>query len=307
MTEQLPIGVLVGVDGSAGSDNAVRYGAMTARRLGSGLTLVHVVPDYVPLAPMPPLLPDDLVEVGRALTASARDVAEAYVDAGTVATLVPTGATTPVLVALSGRAGLVVLGHNIRTRARRLFTGAVTTGVISRAACPVVSVPDCWDPDRTAGEVVVGINDSAHGDGLLERGFATAEALASRLTIIHAWELPSVYDDVIVRRTHDPDWNVRALADVAGRLNGLRKKHLAVLVDVRVLHASPVQALAEAAAKADLVMLERRGGRLPAGLRLGSTARAVLREACCPVEVFPPREALVGADRTAASAGATLT
>lgn len=290
MSTQFPFGVLVGVDGSAGSDNAVRYGALAARRLGVQLTLVHVVPAYVPPAATP-LVQDDLAAAGHAIAAQARQVADPHVDGTTVVTLVPTGSTTVVLAELSARAELVVLGHNTRTRLRRLFTGAVTAGVSARSACPVVTVPDSWDPNSTTGEVVVGIKNAPHAEGLLERAFATAEARGARLTLIHAWELPSVYDDIIVRRTHDTDWAVRAQEHVAPRLDELRAKHPTVPVELSIVHGQPAHALVETAAAADLLMLERRGGRLPAGLHLGSTARAVLREASCPVEVAPPRGA----------------
>ena len=292
MSTQFPLGVLVGVDGSAGSDNAVRYGALAAGRLGVQLTLVHVLPAYVPPAPTP-LVQDDLAAAGHAIAGQARQVAEPYIDGTTVVTLVPTGSTTGALAELSARAELVVLGHNTRTHLGRLFTGAVTAGVAARSACPVVTVPDSWDHNSTTGEVVVGIKHALHAEGLLERAFATAEARGARLTLIHAWELPSVYDDIIVRRTHDTDWSVRAQEQVAPRLDELRARYPAVPVEVTIVHGQPAHALVEAAAGADLLMLERRGGRLPAGLHLGSTARAVLREASCPVEVAPPRGALI--------------
>lgn len=65
------------------------------------LTLVPVVPAYVLLAPSPPVVPDDRAAMGRALAASAREVAEPYVDGREVAILVPTGAATSVLVEAS--------------------------------------------------------------------------------------------------------------------------------------------------------------------------------------------------------------
>lgn len=49
--------LLVGVDGSRASSAAIRFAAHEARRLGADLHLVHVVPDYVPITPMFPLVP----------------------------------------------------------------------------------------------------------------------------------------------------------------------------------------------------------------------------------------------------------
>ena len=297
MINNLPTGVVVGVDGSAGSDSAVRYGALEAARLDTDLTLVHVVPDYVPLAPMPPLVPDDLADVGRRIVTDARELTRRYAQDVRVTTLVRTGSATATLDILAQDARLVVLGRNLRSPLHHVFTGAVTSGVASRAACPVVSIPDGWGPTAAEGGVIVGFKDSTHGSGALEQAFASAGARGGRLTVIHAWELPSVYDDIIVRRTHDEDWNVQALVSIESRILGLRKAYPDVVVAVRIAHAQPAHALIEATSDADLLIIERRGGRLPAGFHLGGTARAVLREATCPVEILPPHGAPVELDR----------
>ena len=289
MIDSLPTGVVVGVDGSEGSDRAVRYGALEAARLGTDLTLVHVVPDYVPLAPMHPLIPDDLAGLGRSLVTDAREAAARYAGDVHVTTLVRTGSAITILVAVASDARLMVLGRNLRSRLHHVFTGAVTSGVASRASCPVVSVPDGWEPASTTGRVVVGFKDSTHGSAALAQAFATACSKGDRLTVIHAWELPSVYDDIIVRRTHDEHWNVQALDSIESRIAGLREEYPGLVVDVTVAHAQPAHALIEAASGADLLVVERRGGRLPSGFHLGGTARAVLREATCPVEILPPR------------------
>ncbi len=288
MNNNLPTGVVVGVDGSAGSDSAVRYGALEAARLDTDLTLVHVVPDYVPLAPMPPLVPDDLVDVGRSLVTDARGLAARYTEDVPVTTLVRSGSATATLDTLAIDARLVVLGRNLRSPLHHVLTGAVTSGVASRASCPVMSVPDGWDPTVATGVVIVGFKDSAHGSGALEQAFAAAGARGDRLTVIHACELPSVYDDIIMRRTHDEDWNLQALDSIESRIAGLRKEYPGVSVDFRIAHAQPAHSLIEAASRAELLIIERRGGQLPAGFHLGGTARAVLREATCPVEILPP-------------------
>ena len=296
----------MGVDGSSGSDSAVRYGAREARRLGTDLTLVHVAPDYVPMAAMRPLVPDDLTGVGRSLLLDAREVAAPHLEGVAVSTSVLTGATSARLVAAASGARMVVLGRSTRSLLHRVFTGSVTASVACRASCPVVSVPDSWDPDQPEGDVVVGLRGSTDEGGLLEQAFASAAARGGHLTVIHAWELPGVYDDFIVRRIHDADWNAKALGYVEARVDEIRKVHPTVAVDVRIVHAQPAHALIEAAADADLLLLARRGGRW-AALHLGSTARAVLREARGPVEVLPPHDAaLEMRDLEGESAGVRL-
>lgn len=62
-----------------------------------------------------------------------------------------------------------------------------------------------------------------------------------------------------------------------------------------VRHAHPARAIVEASAHADLVLLARRPHAFPGG-HLGGTARAVLRESSCPVEILPPAAEPPGLD-----------
>ena len=51
MEQEQQGGVVVGVDGSEAGERAVRYAVLEAQRHGEGLTLVHVVPDFVATSP----------------------------------------------------------------------------------------------------------------------------------------------------------------------------------------------------------------------------------------------------------------
>jgi nucleotide-binding universal stress UspA family protein len=283
-------GVVVGTDGTERGTRAVQYAAVEARRLGAPLTVAHVAPDYVPLAPMRPLIPDDLRDVGRSiLTDARRAVAEVTPDLP-VRTVLETGAVVPELVRLARDARLLVLGHESSSPLTRVFTGAVTMGVAAHAGCPVVSVPDAWLPRPDRGRVLVGYKDAGHDADLLARAFSTAASRDATLTILHAWELPGCYDDIIVRRTHDDDWNRAARDSIEGHVADLRAAHPDLEVEVRVEHDQPAHALRKASAYADLLLLARRRHG-PAGLHLGGTARALLRVAACPVELVPPPDA----------------
>lgn len=62
--------------------------------------------------------------------------------------------------------------------------------------------------------------------------------------------------------------------------------HPAVRARVDVVHGQAAQALVGATQDADLVLLQR-STLGPVRHHVGSTSRAVLREASCPVEVVP--------------------
>jgi nucleotide-binding universal stress UspA family protein len=282
------MGIAVGIDGSSRADAAVRYAALEARRSALPLTLLHVLPDYVPMAPMMPLLPGDMREMGHSLLSAAVRVAAEAAPEVEVTRHLFTGHVATVLARESANAAQLVLGHESTHGWSRVFTGAVTMGAAARATCPVVSVPADWNgvPDAR-GRVVVGFKTSDHDASLLEHAFDCAAARSARLTILHAWELPSGYDDIIVRRTHDDEWNLAALERIEAQIAALRAAHPGVEVDVRVVHKQPALALREAAQDADLLMLGRRREG-PSLLHLGGTARALLRTATSPVEVVPP-------------------
>ena len=289
MTMEARTGVVVGVDGSERAHLAARYAAREARRLELPLTVVHVHPDYVPVAPMMPLIPGDLREIGRQLLAEGVREASAAEPDVEVSSLLLSGHPASELVRACVDARLLVLGHESTSVVTRVFTGAVATGVAARAGCPVVSVPADWQ-ERTHGphRIVLGYGSADHDTALLEEGFRTASAHDAHLSVLHAWELPGCYDDIIVRRTHDDDWNAAALERIENELADLRADHPDVEVDVRVVHRQPALALREASRQADLLMLARRAdGHAP--VHLGGTARALLREAACPVEIVPQR------------------
>ena len=280
--------VVVGIDGSGAALQAARYGAMRASRAGVPLTLVHVVPEYVPITPMRPLTPEDLEELGHRLLAEARSVVAESAPDLDVATTVRTGSAVRELVDAAGPAGLLVLGHETTPAWARVFIGAVTMGVAARAACPMVSVPSGWSrPDGSEGPVVVGYKCADQDGALLGHAFRTAAARGTRLVVLHAWELPGYYDNIIAGRAHDEEWNAEARRRIAEQLDALREDEPGPEAEERVVHEQPARALREASRGADLLILGRRGtGRAP--WHLGGTARALLRESACPVEVVPP-------------------
>ena len=284
-------GVVVATDGSAAGSAAVRYAVTEAGRTGTDVSVVHVLPSYVPIVPMLPLVPDDLHAVGRSILVEAAKVASEADPRAVVSTELRSGPTAREVVTAAADARLIVVGHESTPGWERVFTGAITLEVAAHAHCPVISVPEDWSRGEGRRErIVVGYQDVAHEADLLPHAFVVAAARGADLTILHAWKLPGCYDDMIVRRTHEDEWHAAARERIESQTAGLRADNPEVEVDVRVVHDQPAHALREASKDADLLLV---GRHADSGVRhLGSTARALLREATCPVEVVPTR--LVG-------------
>ncbi|MGB3335128.1 MAG: universal stress protein [Mycobacterium sp.] len=141
-------GIVVGVDGSPASQDAVRWGAQEAERRALPLTLVHAASTQ--LSPLMARwmvfgqheLPhrrvqrivDDAVGVA---TDSASDGAPAQLN-----TKVEFADPVDALEELSRQADLVVVGSSSRRRLRHLFFGSVGSALSPRCHCPLAVLHD---------------------------------------------------------------------------------------------------------------------------------------------------------------------
>ena len=183
---------------------------------------------------------------------------------------------------------MLVVGRDSRSTVDRMLLGDTAAGVACRATCPVVTVPPAWDPDEAKGLVVVGVKSSEHAEAQLAAGFAAASSLDARLVVVHAWKLPSAYDDIVVSRVAEQEWAEQGAKELRAVLEPYEARHPDVEVTVRVTHSYANDALEQASRQADLLVLARRAHGFPAATHLGGTARHLLRNAACPVLVVAP-------------------
>ena len=204
--------LVVGVDGTPGSAAALRYAVKEAARSGGKVDVFHVVPDYVPMAGMYPIVPDDLVDAGR--TTLRATLSEVDTSSAEVVAHLKRGGVVKTLTAAGEHALAIVVGSDRRPVSQRLLTGNVSTGVAARAAVPVVSVPETWRDDRETGTVLVAVKRPPVRRPDV-RGVRGGPRRGARLVALHAWRFPSAYDDII---GSDPDtlaeWGERAMAEI---------------------------------------------------------------------------------------------
>jgi nucleotide-binding universal stress UspA family protein len=298
--EHLP--VVVGIDGSDQSDRAVRYAVIEARRRGTGVLLVHAVHETAPMAAMLPMYSfESFLEVGQRLVGDAESLVRRLDPELDVGTSVKGGSRVGVILDAAERGSVVVLGHRSRTLAGRILTHSTTTGVAARAHCPVVSVPDCWPEAGTFGRIVVGIDASVASHDALALAFHEALRRNAKLVVMHAWRLPTAYDDLAYSRLAVDEWLAGAREEMDKTLAPFREVFPAVEVDVDLRHEYAGPALVASTEGADLIVVGRRGHGAPLGVYLGSLARLLIREGRCPVEIAPqhPRHEPTAEERVA--------
>ena len=287
MTDRDP--VVVGVDGSSAGSAAIRYAAHVAQRLGTDILLVHVVPNYLPMTPMLPLATADLEAAGRQILREATIEAQQFMEPGRVTESLQYGPRVLALLKVAEHARMLVLGSKQQPLIERLLTGSVLLGVAARATSPVVAVPPGWTSTGERHRIVVGVKSTEHSQGLVRRALEIAEERKAEVVLVHAWELPGQYDDLVTASVEQDEWNDRARHTIERSLGKVQNDHPDVPLEIRVVHGQPARVLLSATDEADLLLLARRHTGFPLG-HLGGTGRALVHHAHCPVEVLPPAD-----------------
>lgn len=284
--------ILVGVDGSEASLGALEWAVGEAKQLGWRLHVVCVfsMPSFTAtmIETGYPRIDDNLIQEGaRAVL----DDAVARVDGRVeVNSTLEAGDPSAVLVELSQRAGLVVLGKHGRGFADRLL-GAVSSAVPPHAKCPTVVVP--WRgpetrPRMPIKRIVVGVDGSSSAKKALQRAVREAEVWDAELTAVAAvpiaqgagamaW-LPATIDrDELLSDVRE------GLDDACDEVGG------SVTIRRHALDGSAAALLTEFSTAVDLLVVGTRGRGGFAGLMLGSTSQSVMSRSDCPVLVVPAR------------------
>src|SRR4051812_24031342 len=189
--------ILVGVDGSAGSDAAVRYAATEASRTGMSVRLLHVAPELayrVALDGEEPTSGDPRETLLVDAAATVRDVLGEDAD-DRVVTEVAYGGRVRALLEASRGCRLVVLGDQPRPRLHRLVTGSVLPGVAARSFVPVVVVPEGAETAGDRRRIVAAVKSADDWVELLDRVMRLAADRGARLVLLHAWHVSVFADD----------------------------------------------------------------------------------------------------------------
>ncbi|GGV40700.1 universal stress protein [Actinomadura cremea] len=279
--------ILVGVDGSRSSDQAVEWAADRAVRLSRALRLIYVSevwPYDIPFHTAPHDS-ESLTWTGNQVLAEGERVALAYRPEVNVECKLAVGGTVRVLSEGSQNASELVVGHRGLGGFTGLLLGSVSVGVVAYAQSPVVVVRG--ESKGRRGEVAAGV--SLEGDtAVLEYAFEEAASTGVRLRIVHAIALPKGTDEehiaVDLERSEE-----RARSRVAEECAQLRDRFPGVEVVEDIVQDRPAATLVAASCKADLVVVGARPLQTEAHLpRRHAVRNALMHHADCPVALVRP-------------------
>ena len=287
---QLAPALVVGVDGSAPSDAALRFacGQAVMRRLP--LTVLHAWQPYPAYAsagmmsagPLTPA-PVEMADIGRQVLASATKIAEDFGPRLVHADLLVEGAAAGALLEASEDALLVVVGGRDRARHEPGWLGPVPLRLAAKSACPVVLVPS---EASLTGDVIVGVDGSEMAEEALGFAFEQASRQGSALTAVYAFNVGAGLTGLDTSMFADRRENARR--QLSETLSGWSDKYPDVAVNPVVTDESPLRALRTASATASMVVVGSHGRGFFLRHVISSVSSALLRVSDCPVAVIGP-------------------
>lgn len=292
--------VVVAVDGSDASNNAVRWAANTAMKRDIPLRLAtsYTMPQYLYAEGMVP--PDELFSDLQAESMekieAAREIAHEVAPDILIGHTVAEGSPIDMLLEMSRDVTMVVLGSRGLGGLSGMVMGSVSAAVVSHASCPVVVVREDNHVTETNkyGPVVVGVDGSDVSQKATEYAFAEANARGAELIAVHTWMDMQAQASLAGVNTAQNQWEAiekQQTEILSERLAPMIEKYPDVRVGKVIARDRPVRALTEQAEGAQLLVVGSHGRGGFKGMLIGSTSRALLQSAPCPMMVVRPESA----------------
>ncbi|MBL7488010.1 universal stress protein [Frankia sp. AgB1.9] len=310
--------ILVGVDGSPGSEAALRWAlAEAALRTASSddrapastvTALLAWTGDGLPAAV---LRAAEQTEQGTLGAAAAEMLERTIKRVGEPAAtlelrrLVVEGKATQALTVAARNYDLLVVGEHGHTPLHRRTAGSVSQGAVHYSPIPVVVARSDGKPaastQRADRPVVVGVDGSDLSLGALRWGAHEAALRGAPLRVVHAWGgLDQMYTEALVTAQGAL---VRQAEDILDKAVALGLEGAADLsVDAVLSPESAVRALIRESCDAQLLVVGSRGLGGFARLLLGSVSHQCVLYAACDTavvhtdgEAVPPAAAVSGA------------
>lgn len=289
--------VVVAVDGSAASHSAVRWAANTANKRGIPLRLAssYTMPQFLYAEGMvpPQELFDDLQSETMEKVDEARAIAHEVAPELKIGHTIAEGSPIDMLLDMARDVTMIVMGSRGLGGLSGMVMGSVSAAVVSHASCPVVVVREDNTVDESTkyGPVVIGVDGSDVSQKATEIAFAEADARGAELVAVHTWMDMQVQASLAGLSAAQQQWEEveREQIDMlTERLHPLTERYPDVEVRKVITRDRPVRALVENSEGAQLLVVGSHGRGGFKGMLLGSTSRALLQSAPCPMMVVRP-------------------
>jgi nucleotide-binding universal stress UspA family protein len=284
--------IVVGIDGSEQSGNALEWAVARARLGGEELELLHAYSFTPPVdffgyhgvaaGQQVAWFMEFSEEVLAAAAARVRELAPELACTSTS----KLGHPAVMLGEASETASAVVVGRRGLGGAASVLMGSVSNRLSVEAKCPLIVVGD--GELQTTGPIVVGVDDSPFGTNALRYAMAEAAVRKTRVKAVVAYD---VTDQAI---QGDPELVARTRADVGAEAEATVTRALAevqetfsapVGVDPRAVEGRAADAILGQADDAQLIVVGTHGKGVVRRALLGSVSRQILNDAARPVAI----------------------
>ncbi|MGO1397276.1 MAG: universal stress protein [Brevibacterium yomogidense] len=316
-----PDAIVVGVDGSNASRNALRFAIGEAKSLGRSIRVVgaYTVPSVAAATIDVSYVPIDDSAVRSSVTTVLKEAAAEVKAADVpVEAIIEIGDAAGVLVEESKQASLTVVGSRGKGGFAGRLLGTVSSALPAHSACPTIVVPVGWTPEGT-GEARPSSSRPVHSsaEGPIERSEETdtvpgidysgqvvvgvdslgkeSPALWEAAHIAMRRNSPLHIQAVITTTVIGPEWIPsqgdleRLIQEGTDKLEAARaalaEKHPDLDVRWTLFDGQPAEVLVRASDTCDILVIGSRGRGGFAGLLLGSTSQSVLPYSAAPTMV----------------------
>jgi nucleotide-binding universal stress UspA family protein len=287
--------VLVPIDFSATSEEALGYAKMVAERFDASLDLVHVFHDPLATASVtadiysqPPVgLHDELVERARQQLIECVDGPAPWPFRSTADVVTGSPAKAIVDYADAVQPDLIVMGTHGRGGVAHLLLGSVAERVIRTASCPVLTVREA--KEGGVKRILVPTDFSETADAALEEADFLAQGFGAAIVLLHVLEDPLISEGLAAEAyiTEAPAIRTSMLRDAELRLThrAATLRTPVAPIQTAALFGQRAHTIADYAAchDIDLIVMGTHGRTGIAHAVIGSIAERLVRVAPCPV------------------------
>ncbi|MFI7413420.1 universal stress protein [Streptomyces sp. NPDC049627] len=287
---ELPL--VVGVDGSEPSLQAVDWAVAEAARHGLPLRVVYASlwERYEGAVPADEEDPSEQAMAERILGTATERAVRGAPDVKVSADVVPEDAVSALLEE-GHHAFALVTGSRGRGELAGLLLGSVSLAVAGRAHCPVIVVRG--DKAGLAGtheRILLGVGEpSSGGEEAVRFAFREADVRGCTLDAVRAWRRPAheSADHPLLGGSPAHYHQQRASEELDAALHDAATDHPSVRVRRATVEGPARKVLPARSAAADLLVIGARRRHDHGGLQLGRVAHTLLHHADCPVVVVP--------------------